>query len=49
MVVLFRICLLKIHNFREIICDHLLEERKGKKIGGVGMEVEIDESLFGKR
>ena len=35
--------------FREIIGDYLINNRKGKKIGGVGMHVEIDESLFGKR
>ena len=35
--------------FREIIADHLLETQQSHKIGGVGLTVEIDESMFGKR
>ena len=35
--------------FREIIADHLMDRQAINKIGGVGMTVEIDESMFGKR
>ena len=35
--------------YREIISDFMIKElENGKKIGGPGLTVEIDESLFGK-
>ena len=36
--------------FREIISDDMIEKNQSdNKIGGIGMTVELDESLFGKR
>ena len=35
--------------FREVIADHIMETQREHKIGGVGLHVEIDESMFGKR
>ena len=34
---------------REVCASFLLTKQNGAKIGGVGMTVEIDESLFSKR
>lgn len=33
----------------DIIGSHMLSQYSDKKIGGVGLTVEIDESLFGNR
>ena len=34
--------------FREIICDHMIKTLEDNVIGGVGLTVEIDESMFGR-
>ena len=35
--------------FRDVICDHMMNvQLNGRKIGGPGLTVEIDESLFGE-
>ena len=34
---------------RDVIGEEMLEQTSTKKIGGLGLTVEIDESMFGKR
>ena len=49
---IFTLCKIRLftHTLREIIADYILSHSEnGNKIGGVGLEVEIDESMFGKR
>ena len=34
--------------FRDIIAEHMFNNSQGYKIGGLGLTVEIDESMFGR-